>query len=94
MRGISGTPPRKACISGDTRRGFIMPLGSLFLVSIAGLEAAAKVTVRTVRTLAGGGNLRDDDDLANTAVSPAKKEEKIPKEIAIFRGFDFREWGK
>lgn len=40
VRGISGTPTR-ACIAGDTGRGFVMPLGGLFPSAAGGgLEAA------------------------------------------------------
>lgn len=39
VRGISGTPTT-ACITGETGRGFIIPLGSLFVVVYVFLEAA------------------------------------------------------
>lgn len=81
MRGISGTPTRD-CISGDTGRGFIMPRGSRF--PVAGLEAVAKVTVRTMRRLPGATRLGLKDGLRKDAVSGDRKAvEKTPEEIAI-----------
>lgn len=91
VRGISGAPT-KASISGETRRGFMMPRGSRFPVTGLG-EAVAKVTVRTVRKWTGENwpgfpeeeGLRNDD-----AVSGERKVVvKTPEDTAIFPFFCF-----
>nr|GMD10023.1 hypothetical protein Saspl_050514 [Ipomoea batatas] len=88
VRGASATPPRNACISGETRRGFMIPRTGLFFVSDAGFEEAAKLTVRAGCRLAKGGaaSLTEDGDpdgFNNVAVSPVTKPENIPKDRAI-----------
>ena len=70
----------------------MMPRGSRLPVAAAGgFDAAAEITVRTRRRLVwgeGGGRCRsdvkDNADLENDAVSPEKKVEITPKDIAIF----------
>lgn len=92
MREISETPS-SSCIWGETRLGFVMPLGSLFTVvlSAAGLDDAAVVTVRKPcmfeLTESGRTRRREDDGdfkLANDTISLTKVLGKTPKETAIF----------
>lgn len=59
-----------------------MPRGSRF--PVAGLEAVAKVTVRTMRRLPGATRLGLKDGLRKDALSGDRKAvEKTPEEIAI-----------
>lgn len=66
----------------------MIPRGSRFLVSVAGLDMVAKVTNRTVRRLARAGTKGTtrlaETDLASDGASVANKLVKLPKEIAIF----------
>lgn len=91
VRGISGAPT-KASISGETRRGFMMPRGSRFPVTGLG-EAVAKVTVRTVRKWTGENwpGFPEEDGLRNDdAVSGERKVvAKTPEDTAIFPFFCF-----
>lgn len=83
VRGISATPPRNACISGETWRGFIIPLGSRFFVSVAGLAAADIVNERKTRTLAGAiFTVAELDEWADGS-APWRKLVKTPKDNAI-----------
>lgn len=86
VREISGTPTR-SCISGETLRGFMMPRGCL-PVEGCDCDAAAEVTIRSMRKLAGWASLREECGgggaaAANDAVSPAIKVEKRPRDAAM-----------
>lgn len=59
-----------------------MPLGSRLLVSVADFDTAAKVSGHIMRSL--GASLTVDEIFTNGIVSPGKKLEKTPREIAIF----------
>lgn len=79
-------PPRNACISGETRRGFIIPLGSRFFVSVAGFAAAETETERKTRRLAGAASLSDggEEETPNDGVSRGRKVENAARDTAIF----------
>ncbi|KAM1216305.1 hypothetical protein EV1_012671 [Malus domestica] len=85
VREISGAPIR-ACILGDTLRGFMILRGSRKGV-VAGFEAVARVGMRTMRRLAGA-NLREEDGvekggLVNDGVSLEKKAEVLEEEMKL-----------
>ncbi|MFQ6636007.1 hypothetical protein Gotur_013679 [Gossypium turneri] len=75
--------PTTSCISGVTRRGFMMPRG--VREPVAGCEAVARVTVRTMRTLVEGRRRREEEDLGEKeTVWGEIKVERKAEEAAIF----------